>query len=122
MGGRGGWDAPVAHTATGPGGKPKENKCKIDVFGDGGCRELRSAPSGAPGGLRGGPGAHFGVPGGPVGAPGSDFRAPRIDSELRFLVSGALRNPKLPTKLLLATAEIIFEHTETILNCSFFNV
>ena len=60
---------------------------------------LRSAPSGAPGGFRRGPGAHFGVPGGPVGALGSDFRAPRIDSELRFLVSGVLRDPKLSTKL-----------------------
>ena len=68
---------------------------------------LRSAPSGAPGGFRKGPGAHFGVPGGPVGALGSDFRAPRIDSELRFLVSGALRDPKLSTKLLLAATEII---------------
>ena len=68
---------------------------------------LRSAPSGAPEGLRGGPGAHFGVPGGPVGAPGSDFRAPGIDSELRFLVSGALRGPKLSAKLLLAATEII---------------
>ena len=68
---------------------------------------LRSAPSDVPGGPRGGPGAHFGLPGGPVGAPGSDFRAPRIDSELRFLVSGALRDPKWSTKLLVAATEII---------------
>ena len=79
----------------------------MEVFGDGGCRELRSALSGAPGGLRGGPGTHFGVPGGPVGAPGSDFRAPRIDSELWFRVSRALRDPKLSTKLVLAATEII---------------
>ena len=74
----------------------------------------RSAPSGAPGGLRGGPGALFGVPGGPVGASGSDFRAPRIDSELRFLVSETRRDPKLSTELLLAATNIMFEHTETI--------
>ena len=68
---------------------------------------LRSAPSGAPGGPRGDPGADFGVSGGPVGAPGSYFRAPRIDSELRFRVSMALRDPKLSTELLLAATEII---------------
>ena len=68
---------------------------------------LRSAPSGAPGGPRGGPGAHFGVPGGPVGALGSDINAPRIDSELRFLVSGALQGPEFSTKLIVAATEII---------------
>ena len=39
MGGEGAGDAQWPPTATGTGGKPWENECKIEVFGDGGCRE-----------------------------------------------------------------------------------
>ena len=39
MGGEGAGKSQWPQTATGPGGKPYENQWKIEVFGDGGCRE-----------------------------------------------------------------------------------
>ena len=39
MGGEGAGKAQLTQAATGPGGKPYENKLRIEVFGDGGCRE-----------------------------------------------------------------------------------
>ena len=86
----------------------------MKVFGDGGCRERIRGSARRLRVLR----EVFGeVPElflESLGASGSDVRAPRIDSELRFLVSETRRDPKLSTKLLWAATIIIFEHTETI--------
>ena len=124
MGSEGSGDAQWPPTATGPGGKPWENKSKIEVFGDGGCRERIRDSAWCLRVLREVLGE----------VPELILESPEVPLELLGVILGhpeSIRSSgfgfrgssgsKIVNQAPCGSNGNHFEHTETILNCSIFN-